>query len=164
MDKNMLEFWGQAFLNAAHSQQQLEDMNKLIGQNIGSDNSFMNSFFKAFGWQNPEKMDTENTIEATLKLSNAYKEFIKAYLTMFDVVSKEEHLKLIKENETLKAKIEEQEKIIGSYKNLSSKDNLDQEQIVDNLTQIMKNQTQHFQKLMKQVNQHYEKGITAKKK
>jgi hypothetical protein len=165
MDKNMLEFLGRALLNAAHSQQQLEDMSKIIGQNIGADNPFMKSFFKAFGWQNPEKMNTEDIIDFTKKTSDAYKEFIKAYLTMFDVVSsKEEHLNLIKENEDLKAKIAELEKVINSYKKLSDKDSFDPEKIVDNLTLIMKNQTQQFQELMKQLNQPYKKGTTTKNK
>lgn len=164
MDKNMLEFFGHSLLNVARNQQQLEDMNKIIGQNIGADNPFMKSFFKTFGWQNPEKLDGDDIIEFTKKLFDAYKEFFKSYLTMFDIVSKEEHSGLRKENEDLKVKIDELEKIINSYKNLSDKDNFDPEQIVDNLTVIMKNQTQQFQELMKQLNQPYKKGTTTKKK
>jgi hypothetical protein len=164
MDKNMLEFWGRALLNAARSQQQLEDMNKIIGQDIGADNPFMKSFFKVFGCQNQEKIDGEDIIELTKKSSDAYKEFFKAFLTIFDIVSKDEHIILVKENEDLKAKIAELEKIIISYKNLSGKDNFDQEQIVGNLAKIMKNQTQQFQDLMKQLNQPYQKGTTTKKK
>ncbi len=164
MDKNILEFLGRAFLNAAHSQQQLEDMNKIIGQTIGADNPFMKSFFKAFGWQNPEKMNGEDIVEFTKKSSEAYKEFFKAYLTMFDVVPKEEHLSLIRENEDLKAKIAMLEKITNTYKKLPDKDNFAPEKIVDNLTVMMKNQTQQFQELMKQLNQSYEKGTNTKKK
>ena len=164
MDKNMLKFLGQSLLNAAHGQQQLEDMNKVIGQNIGVDNPFMKSFFKAFGWQNPEKMNEEDIVEFTKKSSDAYKEFFKAYLTMFDVVPREEHLKLVKENEALKEKIAMFEKITNTYKELTDKDNFAPEQIVDNLTVIMKNQTQQFQKLMKQLNQPYKKGTAVKKK
>lgn len=164
MDKNMLEFWGQAMLNAARSQQQMEDMNKMFGQNFGVENPFMNSMFKVFGLQNSKKMENEEIVELTQKSSEAYKEFFKAYLTMFDVVSREEYINLEKENEDLKAKIVQQEKIINGYKNLSGKDNFDQEQIVDNLAQIMKNQTQQFQELMKQVNQYYKKDTPSKKK
>ena len=124
----------------------------------------MKSFFKTFGWQNPEKMKGDDMIEFTKKSFDAYKELFKAYLTMFDIVSKEEHLSLRKENEDLKIKIVELEKIINSYKNLSGKDSFDPEKIVDNLTVIVKNQTQQFQELMKQLNQLYKKGTTTKKK
>ena len=164
MDKNILEFLGRALLNAAQSQQQLEDMNKIIGQTIGADNPFMKSVLKAFGWQNPEKMNGEDIIEFTQKSSEACKEFFKVYLTMFDVVPKEEHVRLIKENEDLKVKVAMLEKVTNTSKKIPDKDNFSPEQIVDNLTVIMKNQTQQFQELMKQLNQSYKKGTTAKKK
>jgi hypothetical protein len=163
MDKNMLEFWGRAFLNAARSQQQLEDMNKLIGLNIGANNPSWQSFLKAFGWPKQEKMDTEDMADLTPTISDAYKVFVKAYLTLFDVISKEEYIELVKENGDLKTKIAELEKVIQSYKNLSGNINFDQEQVVDNLTEIMKNQTQQFQDLMKQLNQPYKKTTTKKK-
>jgi hypothetical protein len=158
MDKSMLEFWGRALLNAAKSQQQLDDMNKIV------DNPFLKSFLKSFGWQNQEKTKAEDIIEFAKKSSAAYNEFVKAYLTIFNVVSQEKHLSLIKENEDLKAKIAELEKSINSYKNPAAKDNYDPEKIVDNLTQIMSNQTQQFKELMKQLNQPYKKATTAKKK
>lgn len=164
MDKNILEFLGRALLNAAHSQQQFEDMNKIIGQTVGADNPFIKSFLKAFGWQNPVKMDGENVVEFTKKSSDAYKEFFKAYLTMFDVVPKEEHLRLIKENDDLKAKIAMLEKATNTYKKTPDKDSFAPDQIVDNLTVLMKNQTQQFQELMKQLNQPYKKGTTTKNK
>jgi hypothetical protein len=159
MDKNMLEFLGRALLNAAQSQQQLEDMNK-----IAADNPFLKSFFKSFGWQNQEKMNAEDIIEFTKKWSDEYKEFIKAYLTMFNVVSQEKHLSVVKENEDLKAKIAQLEKIINSHKYLSDKDNYDPEKIVDNMKNIISNQTQQFKELMKQLNQPYKKATTPKKK
>lgn len=159
MDKNMLEFLGRALLNAAQSQQQLEDMNK-----IAADNPFLKSFFKSFGWQNQEKMNAEDFIEFTKKWSDEYKEFIKAYLTMFNVVSQEKHLSVVKENEDLKAKIAQLEKIINSHKYLSDKDNYDPEKIVDNMKNIISNQTQQFKELMKQLNQPYKKATTPKKK
>ena len=164
MDKNILEFWGQAFLNAARSQQQMEDMSKYFGQDTGIDNPIINSFLKSFGWQKPGKMDTENVNELIPKSFNAYKEFLKACLTMADVVSKEEHLKVIEENEELKEKISRQEKIISDSQKQVGKEGFNKEEVVNNLAHIMKNQTQQFQELMKQVNQYYKKGAPTKKK
>ncbi|PKN74572.1 MAG: hypothetical protein CVU52_06625 [Deltaproteobacteria bacterium HGW-Deltaproteobacteria-10] len=164
MDKNILEFLGRALLNAARSQQQLEDMNKIIGQTIGADNPFMQTFLKAFGWQSPEKINGEDIVEFTQKSSEAYKEFFKVYLAMFDVVPKEEYLSLKKENEDLKAKLAILETNTDANKKIRDKDNYAPEQVIDNLTVIMKNQTQQFQELMKQLNQSYKKGTTTKKK
>ena len=157
MDKNMLEFWGQAFLNAARSQQQLEDLNKSFGQTTGADNPIMNSFYKASGLSNTAKLNPDGILELAKKSADIYKDFFKAYLTVFDVVPR-------KENEELKEKIARQEKIINSYKNLSIKDSFNQEEIITDLTQIVKNQTQQFQKLVKQVNQFYKKGSKIRNK
>jgi hypothetical protein len=164
MDKNILEFWGQAFLNAARSQQQLEYINKLIGSNAGTDNPFWQSFFKAFDWRKPEKTDTTDAGDLSLIMSDVYQEFVKSYLALFSYIPREEYLQLAKENEELKTKIAELENSIIGFNNSSVKNDFDQEQVVDNLTKIMKNQAQHFQDLMKQLNQHYKKAATAKKK
>lgn len=164
MDKNILEFLGRALLNAAQSQQQLEDMNKIVGQTIGADNPFMKTFLKAFGWQNQEKTNGEDIVEFTKKSSEVYNEFFKNYLTMFDVVPKEEYLSLKKENDDLKVKIALLENNTKTDNKIRDKDNYAPEQIIDNLTVIMKNQTQQFQELMKQLNQSYKKGTTVKKK
>jgi hypothetical protein len=164
IDKNMLEFWGQALLNAARSQEQLEEITKYFGQDSGSGNPLMSSFFKAFNWQKPEKTDATEIVNLTKKLTDAYKDFLKTYLAIFDFVSKEEYLATVKENEVLKEKISQQEKIINSYQKLSVPDAFDQEQVMDNMRQIMEKQTHQFQALMKQVDQYYKKGTTTKKR
>jgi hypothetical protein len=164
MDKNMLELLGRALLNAAQSQRQWEEMNKIIGQNIAADNPLLDTFLKSFGWHNQEKTNEENIIEFTEKSFAPYKEFIKAYLTMFNVVPQEKHLDLIKENENLKAKIAQLEKIINNKNNTVDKEVYDAEKLVNNLTQIMSNQTQQFKELMKQLSQPSKKAATTKKK
>ena len=160
MDKNILEFWGRMFLDAIQNQQQ---MGKYWGQDSG-DAIRGNLFFKALGWPIPGKTDNEDIADLTKKSVDAYKEFVKSYLTLFNVVSQKEYLDLIAENEELKGKIAEQEKIIDTYKKLAGNDAFDQGQVVDNLTRIMKNQTQQFQELMKQVNQYYKKDTPPAKK
>jgi hypothetical protein len=164
MDKNMLELWGRTLINAAHSQEQLEEITKYFGLNSGTDNPLMKPFFKTFNWQRPEKLDATEIVNLTQKSTDAYKEFFKAYFSIFDFVSKEEYLAVAKENEVLKEKISQQEKIINNYQKLSVPDAFDQEQVVDNMRQIMEKQTHQFQALMKQVDQYYKKGTTIKKK
>ncbi len=164
MEKEILEIWGHAFLNAARSRQYWEDVRKIFGQSASADNAPAASGFPAAGWPNSEKMTPEEIAELTQKSVSAFQEFFKAYLNIFDVVSREEYLKLVKENEALKEKIAEQEKIITDCKNQTDKDSLDQERAVDDLTRIMENQTKQFQKLLDQVNQYYKDGKTAKRK
>jgi len=160
MDKNILEFWGRMFLDAIQNQQQ---MGKYWGQDSG-DATRSNLFFKALEWPIPGKAAHEDIADLTKKSVDAYKEFVKVYLTLFNAVSQKEYRDLIAENEDLKKKIAEQEKIINTYKELAGNDAFDQGQVVDNLTRIMKNQTQQFQELMKQVNQYYKKETPSAKK
>lgn len=160
MDKNMFEFWGRMFLDAIQNQQQ---MGKYWGQDSG-DAARGNLFFKELGWPVPGKAAPEDIVDLTKKSVDAYKEFLKVYLTLFNVVSQKEYHDLIVENEDLRKKIAEQEKIINTYKELAGNDAFDQGHVVDNLTRIMKNQTQQFQELMKQVNQYYKKETPPAKK
>lgn len=163
VDKNILEFWGQTFLNTARTQQQMEDMNKIIEQYTGVDNQFINSLFNAFSWQNPVQKNTECFLELYEKLSREYNDLIKAYLTMFNVVSEKKHLSVIKENEELKVKISELEKIIDKKINPSDEISYYPKKIVDNLTQAMSDQTHQFQELLKQLNQPIKKATITKK-
>jgi hypothetical protein len=163
MNVNLLEFWGQTFLNAARSQQQMENMNKLLGENISNDNPIVNSIFEAFGVPKPEKVTPDDLIKLTKKSTDAYKEFFKSSLNLFEVVAKEDYLKVVKENEKLKEKIAALEKIISDSKKHGD-ERLDQQEVVNNMAQIMKNQTQQFQELMKNVNQYYKKPPATKKK
>jgi hypothetical protein len=97
MDKNLLEFWGQAFLNAARSQQQLDDLNKSFGNPTGADNPIMNSFYKAFGLSDTAKLNPDVILELAKKSADIYKDFINAYLTVFDVRTGKETVQLVKE-------------------------------------------------------------------
>ena len=164
MDKSILEFWGRVLLNAASSQKQWEEMNKNI-EKMAKENPFMKLFLTSFDWQSPEKEKEENIIiEFAEKSTAVQKELIQAFLTMFDVVTKEKYLSLVQENEDLRIKITQLENIIQSYKNMTEKEGYHPEKIMDNLTQIMNNQTQQFKELMKQLNVPLKKTTNGKKK
>lgn len=151
-DKNMMEFWGKAFLNTAQSQKLFEDMNKMFGLNKEADSPF-NTLNNSFNQQNTVKQNTEFLIDLYEKVSSTYNEFMKNYLTIFNVVSEKKHLNVLKENEELKAKISELEKILDKKMNKSSDINYYPKKIMDNLTQAMSDQTLQFQELLKQLNQ-----------
>jgi hypothetical protein len=153
-------------LNAAQSQKQWEEMNKNI-EKMTAENPFMKLFLTSFGWPSPKKekeKEEDIIVEFTEKSAAVQKELIKAFLTMFDVVPKEKYLGLVQENEELRMKITQLENIIQSYKNMTEKEGYHPEKIMDNLTQIMNNQTQQFKELMKQLNAPLKKTTNGKKK
>jgi len=164
MDKSILEFWGRVLLNAASSQKQWEEMNKNI-EKMAVENPFMKLFLTSFGWSSPKKEKEEDIIvEFTEKSTAVQKELIKAFLTMFDVVPKEKYLSVVQENEELRIKITQLENIIQSYKKMTENESYHPEKVMDNLTQIMNNQTQQFKELMKQLNAPLKKTTNGKKK
>lgn len=151
MDKNILDYWAKMFLDVVCNQQQ---MSRYMGQSFDS-GAAGNPYMPAWWRLKPGESDKEEFAELYEKLLDTYKNFLRAYLNIFDVVSQKEYSDLAAENEELKKKIAEQEKIIETYRDMNGKDNPDQSQIVDNLTQIMNRQTKQFQELMKQVNRYY---------
>jgi hypothetical protein len=161
IDTKMLEFWGNAFLSAARNQQKLEELNRLLGQNTGADNSILNVLYEQ--WPDAKKMNPEEIVEFAGKAADLNKELIKSYLTIFNVVSKEEYLSVIKENEGLKEKIAEQERLIDNFRNMLGKPESEAEEIVSNFTQMIEKQTKQFQELLMQLNPYYEKSTPLKK-
>lgn len=157
----MLEFWGRAFLNTAHAQQLFDDINKMLGLKKETENPL--DLKNSFNWQNIVGKNTESFIDLCEILSSTYNELMKDYLTMFSVVSEKKHLKVLKENQDLRAKISELEKILDKKVNKSNEINYYPKKIVDNLTQVMSDQTQQFQELLKQLNQPSKKISVTKK-
>lgn len=156
-----MEFWGQIFLNAARSQRQMEDWNKWFSVDSAGKNKLFNGILKQ-----PETQKTEETtpeiLEMTRKASDAYKEMFKASLSIFDVVSREDYNELLEENKLLKEKVIEQENLIKKRKHQPDKDIFEQQEVVNNLTEIVKDQAQQFQDLMKQIGKYYKKEPVKK--
>jgi len=161
MDKNLLEFWGQIFLNAARSQQQMEDWNKWFSIDGFGKNKLFSSLLNQPETQKTEEI-TPEILEIARKATDAYKEVFKASLSLFDVVAKEDYDELLKENELLKEKVKAQENIIKNRRNQPEKDIFEQQEVVNNLTEIVKDQTQQFQDLMKQMGKYYKKELVKK--
>jgi hypothetical protein len=162
MDVRILEFWGNVFLSAARSQQKMEELNKLFGGNAGVDNPITDAINKSYGWLGAKNADPEEIINIAVKTAGVFQNFLKSYFMLFDVISKDEYVKLMKENEELKEKIIQQEKIIDDLKSLPGKA-FEQGEIVSGFTQILEKQARHFQELMTQLSQYNEKNTTIEK-
>jgi hypothetical protein len=162
MDAKMFEFWGNVFLNAARSQQKIAELNKLFGQNTDTDNSIFNAAYKNFGWSDAGKIGPEEIMNSAGRAADVYKEFLKSWMTVFDVVPKEEYERLIKENEGLREQVIRQEKIISDFKNIPA-GAFNQDEIISGFTQMVEKQTRRFQELMTQLDDYHKKNTTSKK-
>lgn len=148
MDKNFLEFWGNLLINAAKGQEQLEDMTKWMTQGLEGFEDLSNMFRKFYGLDGVD----EASPQYLKKWQNAAEEFQKSfkdYLGLMGVVSKEEHLSLVKKYEDLKARVADQEETIKHLKMLIDQRGSSEETVTQTFQDLMNKQADEFQKLMK---------------
>lgn len=159
MDKQFLEFWGNFMLNAAKGQEQVEMLNRWMKSGFGGGFEELTALFKkAYGLESssektPEYFDSWK--KASENLLNSFKES----LGLMGVVSKEEHLNLVRKYELLKEKAESQEETIRHLRMLLGEKDIEQKEISGKFQELAKTQTEEFQELMKSFSQFYKGGF-----
>jgi len=117
MDRHFLEFWGNFLINAAKGQKQLEDISKWMQQGFEGFDELTGMFKKFYGLEHMEK-NTPAYMETWKKASENFQKSFKDYLRLMGVVSKDEHLTLVKKYEELKEKVAAQEETINNLRML----------------------------------------------
>lgn len=163
MDANFLEFWGQSFLNTAKGQRQMEEFSRwLSGGLVGSD-SLSALFRQSYGLEKLEK-DSAEYLKLYEKAMQSFQQSFREYLRLFDVAPREEHESLMKECEALKQKVLEQEETIGHLKKMLGDKGLESAETVRDLQDVVKKQTDQFQKMMTTMGQAFQKKRPLKSK
>jgi hypothetical protein len=157
MDKQFLEFWGNLLINAAKGQKQMEDMAKWITQGLKGIEDLTAMFRKFYGLDRL----SEGSPDYQEMWKRAEKDFQKSfqdYLNLFGVVSKQEHLALVRKYEELKEKVANQEETIKHLRMLLDEKGMDQgEVVIKGFQQLVKKQTEQFQEFMKGLGKSFEK-------
>lgn len=159
MDKQFLEFWGNFLLNAAKSKQQVEDFNSWMKNSFGGFGDITAMFKKAYGLDAPEK--TPEYADLWKKSSEDFLKLFKESVGAMGMISKEEHLSLIKKYEMLKEKAETQEETIRHLRMLLGEKDTEQKEITDKFQELAKSQSEQFQELVKNFSLFY-KGDFSK--
>jgi hypothetical protein len=108
MDKQFMEFWGNACLSAARGQQQLEDMAKWF-TGLVDFNDLNTMFSKIYGFGASQK-DLPDYFSWWEKSMNELQKSFQSFFTMMDLVPRKAYQDLEEENKVLKLKIAELEK------------------------------------------------------
>jgi hypothetical protein len=148
VEKNFLEFWGNFLINTAKEQKRMEDLSKWVQQGFKGFDEFTAMFNKFYGLEQMEK-DTPAYMDTWEKASENFLNSFKNYLNLMGMVSKDEHLTLIKKYEELKEKAAAQEKTIKHLRLLlEEKKTKSQEELVQGFHDLIEKQSNQFQKTM----------------
>ena len=160
MDEKFLEFWGNLLLNAARGKKQSDDISNWMQksleamsgfsapqQSVSSVEEVPAMFQKFYGLdQLPERSSEYQSVSK--KATEDFQESFNNYLSMMGIVSKKEYLDIVEKYEKLKVKCAGQEETIKHLQMLLDAKNTDQGDAVRGLQNVMKDQTELFQKML----------------
>ena len=162
MDRHFLEFWGNFLINAAKGQKQLEDISKWMQQGFEGFDELTGMFKKFYGLEHMEK-DTPAYMETWKKASENFQKSFKDYLRLMGVVSKDEHLALVKKYEELKEKVAAQEETINNLRMLLEEKKVEtQGELVKGFQEILEKQSEQFQETMETFGRFFKKDKNKK--
>jgi len=148
MDKHFLEFWGNFLINTAKEQKRMEDLSTWMQQGFKGFDDLTEMFKKFYGLEHMEK-DTPAYMDTWEKASENFLNSYKDYLNLMGMVSKDEHLTLIKKYEGLKEKAAAQEETINHLRLLlEEKKTESQEELVQGFQDLIERQSKQFQETM----------------
>lgn len=160
MNSKFYDFLGQFFTSMAKGQQQYEDLHKWMEHGLKGYEAMTALFRNAYGLENV-KEDSPDYLKSWKLSSEEFQRSCKEYLELFDVVSRDEHLRLIKKYEALKDKTADQEETIKHLKELLSEKGKDQEKVVDGFRSLINKQSSDFQDLIKYLSAYFQKEEAA---
>ncbi|MDM8537746.1 hypothetical protein QUF70_13395 [Desulfobacterales bacterium HSG17] len=169
MDEKFLELWGNLLISAARGKKQSNDIFRWMQTGFPNLNDTSSNkpgfpdfkevsemFHRLYGLD-----QVSNPSDEYKKMSGqAFQDFQKSfknYLDSMGIVSKDEHLTLIKKYEKLKTKCADQEETINHLKMLLDSKGINQPEISSQFQDIVKNQGELFQKMMIDFGQHFNK-------
>jgi hypothetical protein len=157
MDKYFLEFWGNFLINAAKGQKQLEDMSKWMQQGFEGFDELTAMFKNFYGLEHMEK-DTPAYMETWKKASENFQKSFKDYLSLMGVVSKDEHLAMVRKYEELKEKVAAQEETIKHLRMLLEEKKVETHgKLVQGFQEIIEKQSEQFQETMETLGKFFKK-------
>ncbi len=147
MDRHVLELWGNLFLNAAKSQKQFEDLARWMGGDFSGIEELGDLLGRLYGSDIIAKNTTEYLEiwkKATQDLTTSFSEF----LSLMDLVPRQDYESVLRENEELKAKLAEQEAAIEKLRGVFDSRLAKQAGGLEGFESLIQDQTRQFNELM----------------
>jgi hypothetical protein len=161
VDRKFLEFWGNALLNAAKGQEQVENLNRLVQDGFKTFEQQLSLFQKLYDLDkkpDPSIPYTEMWAKAASDFTKSYQEF----LGFMGVVPREDYEALSREHEALKSKFAALEEKHRRGRAKSGAKEIDPSEVVKGFEGLMKKQAEQFQTLMASYGKLYEEKKPGK--
>ena len=148
VDRHFLELWGNLLINAAKGHKQIDELTQWINQGFkGFDE--LNAIFRRSYGLNSLKEESPDYPKAWQNAADDFQKSLKEYLDLMGVVSKHEHLTLVRKYEDLEKKAADQEETIKHLRMLLDAKGIDRAGTLRGFQDLIKKQTDQFQDLMK---------------
>ncbi|MBM4286602.1 MAG: hypothetical protein FJ135_00385 [Deltaproteobacteria bacterium] len=147
MDRQFLEFWGRALLQAAQSQKQMEEMMGWWQRNIFSFPDLQKLFKVSYGLDEVSE-DTPDYFSLWEKAQENFRQSFREYLSIWGMVPKDDYAALARECEELKAKVAEQEETIQLLRHLLEEKGLGLAATSVEFQKLIEKQGDQFQKFI----------------
>ena len=140
MDMNFMEFWGNFLTGAVKAPMQLDNRAKGMGEGLSVFEDLQAMFKKCCGLDHPPE-DTAH-FETWNKVSE---DFQNSYLSLMEVVPKDEHLRLAKKIEDLEKKAGDQEETLKHLRMLLVARGTDQGEVLRGFQDSIEKQGEYLQ-------------------
>jgi hypothetical protein len=163
MDKQFVKFWVSFLTNYMKTQEQMEDMSAWIEQGFKGFDELTELFQKSYGLDRLSE-STANYLTMWEQSKKDFERSLTEYLSLMGVVPKQEHLELVEKYEELKQKAASQEETIVHLRQLFLKgEQLDHKEFRTGFEELIKKQSDDFQRLIKDVGEGVVKKESEKK-
>jgi hypothetical protein len=132
----------------AKGQKQMEQMATWISLGLtGVDD--LNAMFQRFYGLDGLSKNSERYSASWNEAVESFLQSLKAYLELFNMMPRDDYLRLLKENDDLKRELAEHEKTIQHLETLMAAKLADPTEIARSLQDLIKRQSEQFQELVK---------------
>ncbi len=143
MDKHFLEFWGNLLLSAAAGQRQVEEFARWMEKGMRGFAEMETMFRRAYGFSGAGGNDAERLKIARSTFEQAY----RTYLDALGVVPKSDYLRLQKQSEELRRKVQEQEAALRKLQLQLGQSQMAQGDVVRGFQNLIELQSGQFREL-----------------
>ena len=145
MDGPFLKFWGEFLLQAAEGQRKLEDLTQWMRSGYPPSMDLAALFAKCYGLT-----PAASTVDGDRwhKATAAFGEALQAYAPLWGWVPLDRYDQLKEENERLKAKLDNQERLIKRLEALLADGGMEHMSMIARFQDLITDQNQAFDKLM----------------